>query len=48
MKINDWGCRITGWKAIRIYAYTAIVGEEETLQQKRMKYAINHNEETIG
>lgn len=48
MKINDWGCRMTGWKSIRIYAYTAIVGEEETLQQKRLKYAINHNEETIG
>ena len=48
MRINDWGCKISGWKSIRIYAYTAIVGEDETLHQKRIKYMINHNEEAIG
>lgn len=48
MRINEWGCRLSGWKSIRIYAYTAILGEDETLQQKRIKYTINHNEEAIG
>ena len=38
MTLNDWGCKVTGWKSIRIYAYAAIVGEIETLQQKRMDY----------
>ena len=47
MRINDWGCKVTGWKSIRIYTYAAIVGEDETLQQKRIKYIINHNEETL-
>lgn len=36
MTLNDWGCKVTGWKSIRIYAYAAIVGEIETLQQKRL------------
>lgn len=34
MTLNDWGCKVTGWKSIRIYAYAAIDGEiETTLQQ---------------
>lgn len=44
MTINDWGCKVTGWKSIRIYAYAAIVGEIETLQQKRLDY-LNHSED---
>lgn len=44
MTINDWGCKVTGWKSIRIYVYAAIVGEIETLQQKRLDY-LNHNED---
>ncbi len=48
MRINDWGCKLSGWKSIRIYAYVAIVGEDETLHQKRIKYMLNHNEEVIG
>lgn len=48
MRINDWGCKLSGWKSIRIYAYVCIVGEDETLHQKRIKYMINHNEETLG
>jgi len=35
MTINDWGCLVTGWKSIRIYAYMARVGEKDTLQEKR-------------
>ncbi len=38
MTLNDWGCKVTGWKSIRIYAYAAIVGEIETLQQKRLEH----------
>lgn len=37
MTLNEWGCKITGWSSIRIYAYCAKVGETETLQQKREK-----------
>ena len=48
MRINDWGCLVTGWKSVNIYTVTARVGEDETLQQKRIKYMINHNEETLG
>lgn len=44
MTLNEWGCKVTGWKSIRIYAYTAIVGEIETLQQKRLAYVQEHNE----
>ena len=43
-----WGCKITGWKSVNIYTVTSIVGEEETPQQKRIKYTINHNEEALG
>ncbi len=42
--LNEWGCRITGWHSIRIYAYVAIVGEIETLQQKRLAFIQEHNE----
>lgn len=45
--LNDWGCKVTGWKSIRIYAYAAIVGEIDTLQQKRLDYVNEHNEESI-
>lgn len=48
MRINDWGCVVTGWKSVNIYTLAARVGEDETLQQKRIKYIINHNEETLG
>lgn len=47
-KINEWGCKVTGWKAANIYKIAAVVGEDETLQQKRIKYTINHNEEALG
>lgn len=46
MTLNDWGCKVTGWKSIRIYAYAAIVGERETLHQKRLAFANEHNEES--
>lgn len=42
--LNEWGCRVTGWKSIRIYAYTSIVGEDETLQDKRLRYIRDNNE----
>lgn len=45
MTLNEWGCKVTGWKSIRIYTYVAVVGEIETLQQKRMSYIQEHNEE---
>ena len=44
MTLNEWGCKVTGWKSIRIYAYAAICGEIETLQQKRLAYIQEHNE----
>ncbi len=37
MSVNDWGCLVTGWSSIRIYTYTSIEGEEETLQDKRLR-----------
>ena len=37
LTLNDWGKKVTGWSAIRIYAYAAKVGETETLHQKREK-----------
>ena len=46
MTLNEWGCKVTGWKSIRIYTYVAIAGEIETLQQKRISYIQEHNEET--
>lgn len=47
MTLNDWGCKVTGWKSIRIYAYAAIVGEIETLHEKRLSYANEHNEDSV-
>ena len=44
MTFNEWGCKVTGWRSIRIYAYTAKKGEMETLQEKRELYIQNHNE----
>lgn len=44
MTLNEWGCKVTGWKSIRIYAYTAVVGEIETLQQKRLEFIKDYNE----
>ena len=37
MTLNEWGCLITGWKSIRIYAYCSKKGEDETLHQMRLK-----------
>lgn len=37
MTLNQWGCKVTGWTSIRIYAYTCIVGETETLHDKRLR-----------
>ena len=37
MTINEWGCKVTGWKSIRIYEYMAKLGEGETLQEKRIR-----------
>ena len=44
LTINEWGCKITGWQSIRIYAYVAKVGEIETLHEKRLKFIQNNNE----
>lgn len=44
LTLNKWGCKITGWQSIRIYAYMAIVGEIETLHQKRLAFIQEHNE----
>lgn len=44
MTLNTWGCKITGWKSIRIYDHVAIVGETETLHEKRLAYMRDHNE----
>ena len=44
MTINTWGCKVTGWKSIRIYDNVDIVGEAETLHEKRLDYINEHNE----
>lgn len=44
MTINNWGCKVTGWKSIRIYDNVAVVGQTETLHEKRLKYMNEHNE----
>ncbi len=44
LTLNEWGCKVTGWQSIRIYAYVAIVGEIETLHQKRLAFIQEHNE----
>lgn len=43
MTLNQWGCKVTGWTSIRIYAYACIVGETETLHDKRLKYIEDEN-----
>lgn len=35
MPFNQFGCKITGWKAIQIYAYMKKVGEKDTLAELR-------------
>ena len=47
MTINEWGCRVTGWTAIRIYEYMAKVGEQETLQDKRDRFSKDVSEDKI-
>lgn len=44
MTINTWGCKVTGWKSIRIYDNVAIVGEAETLHEKRLAYTYKIHE----
>lgn len=44
MSLNEWGCLVTGWKSIKIYAYMAKEGEIETLQEKRIAYVQEYNE----
>ena len=44
MTLNEWGCKVTVWRSIRIYAYSAKKGQMETLQEKRELYIQNHNE----
>lgn len=44
LTLNEWGCKVTGWRSIRIYAYAARKGELETLQEKREAYIQNYNE----
>ena len=35
MSFNQFGCKITGWKAIQIYAYMKKFGEKDTLAELR-------------
>lgn len=42
--LNEWGRKVTGWKSIRIYAYMALLGEIETLQEKRLSFIREQNE----
>ncbi len=35
MTFNQFGCKITGWKAIQSYAYMKIVGNSKTLSELR-------------
>ncbi len=35
MSFNQFGCLVTGWKAIQIYAWAKIVGSDLTLAQMR-------------
>lgn len=45
--INEWGCKVTGWKSIRIYEYMSKYGETETLQDKRDRYDKEEKENDI-
>lgn len=47
MTLNEWGCKVTGWRSIRIYAYSAVKGEMQTLQEKREAYLQNYNESAM-
>lgn len=47
LTLNNWGCKVTGWKSIRIYDNVAIQGEVETLHEKRVLYMKDHNESAI-
>lgn len=38
LTLNEWGRLVTKWKSIDIYHYVAIVGDIETLHEKRIKY----------
>ena len=42
MTLNQWGQKVTGWSTIGIYAYTSIVGETETLDEKRKLLTSNN------
>ena len=44
MTMNNWGCKVTGWKSIRIYDNASIVGQTETLHEKRLAFMSEHNE----
>ena len=37
MSYNAFACKVTGWKAIQVYAHMIIVGEKETLAEKRQE-----------
>lgn len=41
--LNEWGQMVKGWSSIDIYEYAAILGEEESLHQKRIKYLSGNN-----
>lgn len=46
MKIKDWGNKVMGRSITNIYTVVSVVGDDETLQQKRLKYTINNNEDS--
>ncbi len=35
MTLNQWGQTVTGWTSIQIYRYVCVLGETETLSEKR-------------
>lgn len=35
MTLNQWGQSVTGWSSIQIYQYVCVLGETETLNEKR-------------
>ena len=37
MSFNQFGCKVTGWKAIQCYALMKIIGQEDTLADLREK-----------
>ena len=42
MTLNQWGQAVTGWSSIQIYRYVSVLGETETLFEKR-KQLVNDN-----